>query len=499
VVLNGAIHRALGNDIDDALKHNDSDIRLAAFRSLEGVVPGLFAEIATCDSNYITGPHDPAETTALATMQHRETYTSLNHIEVEYWRKNLRYAIKVTEKGYILQLLASAMLLANRLLSDDPSLFQDFVVDFMIKSMFLEKLAYPGTVAAKEEFGLQLIEHVVALVKASDESLKKPSDLQRNAIHRVTLALLSDDVLHALYSLFHSSWESTRANSFQLLCKLLTMGRHFSVPLPKSWTTSSSILVLKLRAAHLASSPRQREADTGARILAMLSIIDVNHFQELVNLLTERLDVMQSSLRAIFSLLKPHDQDVVTKNGSSVGALSQTVKSLPLAHGFILALRLSIENKVRKQSASDFQKVSALCSQAIEMSLVVVTDVVDDETIDDQASPYDNKWRAALPTRVSSSSQQSCAPLNINTGALGANTSFASLKYLSSEDSDRRALTQRIVVSSILYLGKVSNKSLAQISSVLCAGWDLASYKGSRAYISLRNQIFPWWCPLFCG
>jgi hypothetical protein len=447
--LNYTIRRVIGqNELENALRHNNPDIRLAAFRSLEVVVSSLYQVQDNCDN--IKAQYE--------TEMGLDNKAPLDYSEVEYWKKNLRYAVKVADKGYILHLLASTMHLADRLLSENSSLFDDFVVEFLIKSTFLD-LTYPGTVSVKEEFSLQLVEHIFALVRTVEESLQKPSDLQRNAVERVKLALLSEDVLNSLHNLIHSSWESTRTNSFQFLCKLLIMSKRSNIPLPLSWNAYSSIVILKLRAMHLTSSPRPKEADTGARILAMLSMIDTDLCRELVNLLDERLAVMQSSLRAFLSVSEPHklfsgvsSSDSKTNIGTVLSTSPTNLDSLPLAlaHGFMLALHLTIECNISNNSTLDFQRVSVLCRQAIEMSLVVVADIIDDPA--DEVSADKNTWKTVLSSRVSSRSRNDGTPLNINTGALGANASFASIKFSSTEDSDRRAMTQRIVVSCMIWI-----------------------------------------------
>lgn len=445
--LNSTIRRVLGNQIEDGLRHNNTEIRLASFRSLEIVIPSLYSAQTNCDSI-------------------DANKVSLQLIEVGYWKKNLRYAVKIEDKGFILQLLATAIRLADRLLLEDPLLFKDFVVDFLIKSFFLDHLGYPGTVSAKENFGLLLVEKIFALVKESDELFQKPSDIQRNALQSVKLTLLSDDVLNALHNLCHSSWESTRVIGFEFLCKLLVMAKQSNIPLPLNWGTYSSIAVLKLRAVHLTSSPRPKEADTGARILAILSLINGDLVHELVDLLNERLTVMQSSLHALVSLFGPlKSSSSVTESksnapvGSDLSVSPNNLHSLPLAHGFMLAMRLSIECNKPNNSTLDFHRVAALCNQAIEMSLVVVADMIDN-SIDEGMSTDENTCKMTLSTSVSSSSQNDFIPLNINTGALGANASFASIKFSSAEDSDRRAFTQRIIVSYTTIFMKIMMSTL---------------------------------------
>jgi hypothetical protein len=400
------MRRAIANDIEDALQHYNSEIRLAAFRSLECVIPAL---------------HDDIVDLTLCASD-----SSWNHIEVNYWMRFLPYSIKVADKGYNTRLLERAMLLATRLLSEAPPLFANFLDDFLIKTLFLEKVAYPGTVAAKEEFGLQLIAHISALIYSSDESPKKLSDVQRRAVHQVTLSLLSDDVYCALFNLCHSSWDNARASSFNLLSKMSNMNRRFNIPLPENLKTNSSRLILQIRALHLASSPRQKESDTGAKVLAISTIINESFQHDLLKLLEIRLESMQRSLDSFLCLSGPSQSFMETD-------------SLPLAHGFMLGLRICIES-YQQNSALDFSTVAKLCHKAIAMSLVVVADIKDDISTDG-STPHDTQWKTVLSTRVKSQTEQSL--LNINTGALGANTSFASVR----EYSNKRFLTQRVVVS----------------------------------------------------
>ncbi len=72
-------------------------------------------------------------------------------------------------------------------------------------------------------------------------------------------------------------------------------------------------IVLRARATHLASSPRQREADTGARMLAILCAVlptEEEREKNLKNLsqyLVKRLDLMAKSLGVAFN---PRIEDV---------------------------------------------------------------------------------------------------------------------------------------------------------------------------------------------
>jgi len=187
LILSDTIHRIIGHKIDEALRHLNPDIRLSAFRSLQLVVSSTNAVKRNSD--------------IIKTLHKTEAEHGL-YLESEYWKDNLPYAIKLADKGYISHLLASAMHLTNRLLSESSTLFEDFVIVFLIRSIFLDKLAYPGSVSVKEEFGLQLIEHIFSFVEALQESVEKSSDFQRSVSEKVRQSLVCEDVLNALHNIF---------------------------------------------------------------------------------------------------------------------------------------------------------------------------------------------------------------------------------------------------------------------------------------------------------
>ena len=79
-----------------------------------------------------------------------------------------------------------------------------------------------------------------------------------------------------------------------------------------------------------------------------------------------------------------------------------------------------------------FERMAVTCRRAIEVSLTVVADVKDD---------------GVKKEAKSDGSEKGCAALNVNTGAIGANATFASLESSNDEDTKDRFATQRVIVS----------------------------------------------------
>jgi hypothetical protein len=79
--------------------------------------------------------------------------------------------------------------------------------------------------------------------------------------------LLSIEVLAAVISLCHSIWDATRSEGFACLITLVQAASRLEIALPHQFCDESVVA----RGVYLSSSPRQREADTGAMILAFTS------------------------------------------------------------------------------------------------------------------------------------------------------------------------------------------------------------------------------------
>ena len=122
---------------------------------------------------------------------------------------------------------------------------------------------------------------------------------------------------------------------------------------------------------------------------------------------------------------------------------------LPLAHGLVHAIRLCIDHD---KSRWGLHSVSAASNKpndnlnesmirvfckALQLSLSVVADVRDGETIDG----IDEELIFTVHAEESDST-----PLNVNTGAIGANGTFSSVCNTNAEEAKSRLAMQRIVV-----------------------------------------------------
>ena len=408
-----------------SLTHSNGSLRIAGFLAIDSVVP--------C---YVDSEVFAVET------------------EVALWREALPYASKSNEKGYTFQLLTCLSKLLRRLYAsncNNGSSLRSFVCDFLIKDLALQKGAYPGTVSEKEFFTLSLLKSIysfgsgvfleTSLGKGAKEDAKQ--DHRPNESVEVVASILKCLVqsLSSLFSLVHSVWDATRNTVFELMRDLVRWALENSVALPDFLVREPQRVSLLSRAIHLASSPRQREADSGAKILGLLYITASSSanarsdvVKRLASLLIDRLDMTESVLTA-----------VVTGDTSKVcseGNIYSGCLLLPLAHGLFHALNIIMEQTKQETFSLASQqdemnalcrKFSGLCCRAVSISLSIVADVEHCVGDEDVAGEVDEIGDAA--------------PLNVNTGALGANTSFAALTEVSEEEDARRLGVQRIVVS----------------------------------------------------
>jgi hypothetical protein len=188
---------------------------------------------------------------------------------------------------------------------------------------------------------------------------------------------------------------------------------------------------------HLVSSPRQREADTGARLLLFLYASAPSHSNRrsflsvLLQIASQRVSSMNFLLDEIIS--KSDDQK---RTEDSSGLI------FPLAYGLIYAIRLCIDydliaRKLGQRFDEDthdglLDEIIYVCTQALKLSLSVVSDVNDTET-DRTSTTYDR--------------DKDSTPLNVNTGAIGANCTFSGVESADQNESQALLAVQRVVVS----------------------------------------------------
>lgn len=497
-LLQKSIRRGLPLDsaVKVALRHEVPTIRLAAFQVIDTVLCTYDICSNSCIGSKMT-------TTPMYFIE----------IEVELWRDYLPYALKCSDKEYLSQLLRCLTSLLNRLSSaqleneeDDgrkmstmttregginstsnKNLLKNFVIDFLLNDIFVKQAAYPGTVLEKERFALSMFKCLISFVSqggdGNDTTDSRPTynnnititaaatneTIQRKKITRakrklhpkqqmwlidITKAMLLDNVILTLVSLLHSMWDASRIFAYELICDLVHYSKGMKkddVQLPSLLSSDGSRELIYARAIHLASSPRQREADTGARILAILCITLANNEEQFqyveifCTLLTDRLRMMKSAL----GIALGGGANEVDNNGTS--PLSS---NLPLAHGLIQSLKLMIEyvsfNPRQPDVHKLFERMVATCCRAIEVSLTVVADLKDDTSKEVESSGDEDRSKEDQNQNLGwkdARLEKGCTPLNVNTGAIGANATFASVTSSDSRDEMARFVTQRVVVS----------------------------------------------------
>ena len=419
-----------------ALTHTASSVRLAAFQSLESIV--------TSYSRTIEG-------------------------EAEMWRFALPFAVKTEEsKEYTSSILQCLSAFLDRLsiweakqtkATDSNSTMGEllsFVEGFLVNDVIVTKGTYPGTVMDKEGFTLALLDSVLAFA-TQDQCFNSDSCVVRNGsvfsrrrssnelatMRHILACLVSREVFACLFALLHSVWDNTRLGAFRSLSKLVIVAEKNTIALPLEYDAECERTKLHVRAVFLASSPRQREADTGARILAYLYMSHRSE-EEKNRYLGGLIDLVQARLLSMKESLK------VILGGATNVQEHFSGNHLPLAHGIIHAMRLTVEHRrvLRKHlgenlatpSAAIFEHMTNVYCQGIQLSLSVVADVREGEMIDgmDDDMPFPRQSNTFGKSNEST-------PLNVNTGAIGANGTFSTITASDSETMQRYAM-QRIVV-----------------------------------------------------
>jgi len=480
-VLTAVLQRAVAEAVprsmlQSALTHNDSTIRLAALSTLDAFLPSY------------TDESESESTTALGLISQ----------ELDLWRGALLYVCKCSGKEHISQMvkcLENVLVRASNVQAEAREIDQsdetstdivggdgpDIVVlfcDSLISDLFVKHGSYPGTVADKEAFALPLAACILSfacdgkilsksiVVAAAKSASDKPKKRSKNkgatnrkltpeqlaSRKRILRRLVTTEVFGSILSLLHSMWDRTRALAYEFICDLINQALLASISLPQVILSSQGERSWQARAFHLAASPRQREADTGGRMLAVLYAASspMERKEYLANILTlssDRIDAMTATL-----------------SGESFGQ-----QPLPLAYGLLQALRLMLqENRalaerdavlaanpdeaIRSDSVDAYMKVVAVASQAIQTSLSIVADIKrggedgdgDEGDVGDEDMAVETPAAPEGPMEVEAADP--ATPLNVNTGAIGANAVYSSIKAGNEEAKKERYALQRVIV-----------------------------------------------------
>ncbi len=412
------------DDLKIALIHESSKIRLVAFQTIGSILTSTLGDNAAKDP------------------------TRCILCEVNLWKGALPYFFNSSEKELMLVLNDTLQIFLRKILDTEaatnsrPHILENFVND-LINNLFL-KQAYPGTISQKESFALKMLDSILIFALQT----RKSSAIKKNWHSSIIQILISHSVFATLLSLLHSMWDATREKAYSCICQLIEVVKQENLTLPHFFTSKYSYNALQARATHLASSPRQREADTGSKMIAILFLVltspteQVKYIEDLSQYTAKRLSLMANFLGVVLNQDKGKILD--TKTTTTV---EESDNELPLAHGLIQALKLIINAKKvmdTPKSSEIFTKLTNIFCEAIEVSLVVVADINIDigQNFEQQdGTMIKQRWRLARSKKAGST------PLNVNTGALGANATFASCKPFDEEESAQRLSMQRILVS----------------------------------------------------
>lgn len=431
-VLKEAIQNSISVDtLKVALIHESARIRLVAFQTIHLVLPSLNDELF----------YNPIQCIEL---------------EVQLWKQSLPYAFDCPEKEHMVVMNTTLYNFLRRIsdvdttnqAKEETNILSYFVNEILLERLFMEQ-AYPGTISEKESFALRMLDTIILF--SSCKVTSKNQVFDKKCQSNIISALISENIFATLLSLLSSMWDATRESAFACICKLVALVQGTDFTLPSFFQRGYSYNQLRSRATHLASSPRQREADTGAKLLAILYYVlssDVDkktYLEDLVSFTADRLGLMAHALGVVLNQ--------GTGTSPEIEGIHTESDELPLTHGLILALRLIIDGTLvdhRDDNQGIFVDLINICCHAIEISLAVVADINEDfdgdQDFHDQnvLSSVNHRWKAARAKKTVGT------PLNVNTGALGANATFASTRSVDQNEHCERLSMQRILVSSSL-------------------------------------------------
>eukprot|EP00554_Chaetoceros_debilis_P014698 CAMPEP_0194123918 /NCGR_PEP_ID=MMETSP0150-20130528/56526_1 /TAXON_ID=122233 /ORGANISM="Chaetoceros debilis, Strain MM31A-1" /LENGTH=2190 /DNA_ID=CAMNT_0038817389 /DNA_START=149 /DNA_END=6718 /DNA_ORIENTATION=- len=471
--LRKSVARALPmSSLRASLTHEVSRLRLVAFQSIGSIL------IAYDDI-------------AISPIEHIKT-------EIRFWTESLPYACKCSEREYIVNMSKALMAFMSKIsdiealqcsntpLLEGESLLEVFVNDFLLHEIFCKHSAYPSTVSEKEKWALSMFEVIVSFASqntnkatlkkkklSKDEPLRRAFPAQEKWCRNIMHCVLSDDVISALLTMLNSMWDSTRSLTYDLVLAVLEYAHHNSAKLPKVFTDKQAFLLFQARAIHLASSPRQRESDTGARMLSILSatissrVEQFEYIENISTLLIQRLIIMESSLKRFMS-----KQEVHSEKERSV---------LPLAHGLMQSITLIVEHSSFSSipdAQSLLETIARTCFKAIELSLCIVADMKDSSKLENGDSGTLQKSKNPKSGNV---------PLNVNTGAIGANATFASLESVDDDEVTRRFLMQRVVMGTWLLIREACSTLSSTLEALSAGNVPLMSTAGDLLIITLTS------------
>lgn len=219
----------------------------------------------------------------------------------------------------------------------------------------------------------------------------------------------------------------------------------------------------------------------GSRVLALIGALyeteqeRIQHNADILAILDERLHIMAGVLGAA-----PLTSKVASVESGDSPLLGDGSK-MPMAHGLMMALRLTVESNSIALGKNDlfYESFAAFCCRAIQMSLAVVADVTDSTTLG-----VENPLDSASTTRIGT-------PLNVNTGAIGANAGFSSIIETDEDETLRCLAYQRIIVSFYVPFTNASFTFLFSLYSslMMSLGWFVADDKGGVCFVGLDYNM----------
>jgi hypothetical protein len=108
------------------------------------------------------------------------------------------------------------------------------------------------------------------------------------------------------------------------------------------------------------------------------------------------------------------------------------------------------DEAIISDSVDAYMKVAAVASRAIQTSLSIVADIKKDSEDEDEGDVGDEEMVVETPSAsegpMEDKATNLATPLNVNTGAIGANAVYSSIKAGNEEAKKERYALQRVIV-----------------------------------------------------
>jgi len=384
--------------------------------------------------------------TTVANCHHEQPTESLI-CEADVFESFIRIAAKRDGKEFKATVFRCMVDLVDRLLiagsqrAENDSEVNSSALRF-VQRLLSEKsmsfFSFPGRAAEKETFVMSMVEMLALyafrdvrnefdqrFISSRDQVwTRKRSSSELDKISHIQALLLGSNVMDALTDVLKSIWDTSRSNAFRLLVRLKQTAQANDQDTCGIWQEQHSLS----SALTEAQSPRQREADTWSRVLAMqclfppssTALTSRSSFDELVDFVGKSVERVK--------------EYYIQLRSSAFAASSR----FPMTNGHVRAAQLVLEYASEAFVGEHMGSINRLieyCFEAVTSTLHLLADLKEGVTLDvvdsvDDELEIGTSW--------------------VNPGALGANGIFSSTRHVSQEEKMRRYQSQSLLIGSWL-------------------------------------------------